>query len=119
MVISLTEALKVVEKPKGLRTYKVGEGFTLFTAEEIADMAQPKEAVKAAVKSPREEICLYCANRKHDVCEPCSEEGKYRYLSPAELEAWESFEEVAFCRLVDFEPAARLAALYLMAHYRL
>lgn len=116
-VSSLTEAVKTVEKPKGLKTYKVGEGFALFTGEEIESMAQPRQAVKEAVKSPRQEICLYCANKSRDVCPLCGEEGKYRYLVPVALESWEGFDLIVMKNLVDWEPAARLAALYLLAWY--
>ncbi len=115
---SLTEAVKTVEKPKGLRTYKVGEGFTLLSAEEIESMAQPRQAVKEAVKSPRQEICLYCANKSRDVCGPCGEEGKYRYLVPVALESWENFDLIVMKNLVDWDAPARLAALYLLAYYR-
>ena len=67
----------------------------------------------------RLEICLYCANKGGEACgEKCAPEGKYRYLSPEELPVWETFREITFSQIVDWSPAARLAALYLMAHYK-
>ncbi len=75
--------------------------------------------VQSEVSDPRREICIYCANKTSEVCqEGCAPEGKYRCLSPEELPQWETYHEIAFSTLVDFSPAARLAALFLMAHYR-
>lgn len=115
-------------REKTFKTYKIDRPLEIANPKEgtniiplypqVEDMARPKEDVKQAVKSPREEICLYCANRQFDVCQPCGEEAKYRHLVPVMLESWENFDHLVMRNLVDWNPASRLAALYLLAYYK-
>ena len=65
------------------------------------------------------EICIWCRNRMQDVCPPCQEEGKYRWLEPETLADWELPPELPPMRkLVDCPAADRLAIIWLNASYR-
>jgi len=60
------------------------------------------------------EICIYCHDKTSDVCLPCQQEGRYRFLEPDNLEHWEQPPELPSMRkLVDLPPYERLAVLYL------
>jgi len=67
-------------------------------------------------KDPR--ICTYCANKLHDVCVACSEEGRYRFLEADTLASWESPPELPSMReVVDLPAAERLALLWLAVRF--
>ena len=65
-------------------------------------------------------ICIWWRNKTQDVCvERCQEEGRYRYLEPQPLPAWEQPPQLpVFRELVDITAGERLALVYLSAHYR-
>ena len=65
-------------------------------------------------------ICIWCRNRGQEVCiERCQAEGRYRYLEPEPLPAWETPPELpSFRELVDLSASERLALIYLDAYYR-
>ena len=67
----------------------------------------------------RLEVCIWCINRDRERCQTeCQPEGKYRYLEPKTLPDWERPPSLpVFRKLVDWEPAARLAILYLVTYY--
>ena len=62
-------------------------------------------------------VCVWCANRDHEVCEPCGQEG-LRYLVPEPLPTWEAAPTLPPMRdLVGMAPWQRLAWLYLALAY--
>jgi len=65
-------------------------------------------------------ICIYCANKNGEAClEKCIPEGRYRYLVPEPLPAWEAPPELPpFKEFVDMPAPLKLAYLYLVAHYQ-
>lgn len=107
------------------KTYKKPDGFDQREARMTPlypmtgeDMPKKTNARPEGSGSPRMEICLYCSNKSRDVCSPCADEAKYRYLVPTMLENWENFDHLVMRNLVDWDASSRLAALYLLAWYR-
>ncbi len=68
---------------------------------------------------PKEEICVYCANRQHDVCEShCRPAGVYSALVISPRETGEEIPRLPPMReLVTWPAAARLAVLHLVVSY--
>jgi hypothetical protein len=107
-----------VDKPIEIADPKEGTNIIPFRPKRADDMAKRENGRPKGSGSPREEICIYCSNKKFDVCTPCGQEGKYRHLVPTMLENWENFDHLVMKNLVDWDAPSRLAALYLMAYYR-
>ena len=64
------------------------------------------------------ELCPYCLNRSSDVCIPCKEEGRYRFLEADTLNSWELPPELPKMReLLEMPPDERLAVLWLSARF--
>jgi len=78
------------------------------------------ESAPDKVDALSQKVCIYCANRTQEVCvSRCQSEGKYRYLSPEPLPAWEAPPELPpFREFVDMPAPLKLAYLYLVAHYQ-
>lgn len=64
-------------------------------------------------------ICVWCGNRQQEVCVThCQAEGRYRYLEPTTLDAWELPPELPpFRELLELPAVERLALIYLAAVY--
>ena len=77
------------------------------------------EPIKPDTRSRNMRICAWCGNRGRKVCVSCQEEGRYRHLEPAPLEAWEQPPELPTMRdLVDLPAQDKLALIWLDASYR-
>lgn len=65
-------------------------------------------------KQRNESICVWCRNKSADVCVPCREEGRYRFLELDTLSSWELPPELPSMRqLVDLPAPERLALMYI------
>ena len=64
-------------------------------------------------------ICNYCLNRNTYECEfECQPEGRYRYLEPEPLPAWEMPPELPpYREMVDMPAADVRAMIWLHAYY--
>ena len=64
-------------------------------------------------------ICSYCLNRnKHECLLECQPEGRYRYLEPEPLPAWEMPPELPpYRELVDMAAAEVRALIWLHGYY--
>ena len=65
------------------------------------------------------EVCVYCVNHLKDVCKQCTEEGKFRYLEPEQLEIGEGLPDLGSYRYwVNANPHKIRAMVYLHLYYR-
>lgn len=60
------------------------------------------------------QVCVRCVNRHHDVCDPCTREGRFRYLEPEPLASGEWPPELPpYRELMRLKWETRLALIYL------
>ena len=75
--------------------------------------------VKGRVVEQNMAICNYCLNRNKYECQSeCLPEGRYRYLEPEPLPAWEMPPELPpYREMVDMPAADVRAMIWLHAYY--
>jgi hypothetical protein len=65
------------------------------------------------------EVCLYCANKRKDVCiQRCVPEGKFRHLEPEVVPEWELPRLPSYREFMEWPAPAKVAYLYLIAYYQ-
>lgn len=83
------------------------------------DTPQNKQGESKVIHSRmRVEICNWCQNRDRNVCRPCGEEGKYRWLEAVTLESWELPPELPSMRiLADMNGQEKFAFMWLALRF--
>jgi hypothetical protein len=81
---------------------------------------QSARTESAAPPARRMEVWVWCLNNQREICvAACQPEGKYRHLAPAVLASGELPPSLPpYAEFLDWPGSAKLALLYLMAHYQ-
>jgi len=114
----MKDRLRTYEKPPGLRIVSPQEGASLAPVSlgKDEEVAKPATSRSGAPQGPREEICIYCANRQREVClGHCRPTADYSGFAVSPRERGEEIPRLPPMReLLTWPAAARLAIMHLV-----